>query len=159
MQLALLDCTVLSNFAHVRRPDLLRLALGSSASTTPEVMAELRRGQELGAVPSLDWRWLAILRPAEDEQKVAEALRRQVDPGEAECIAVAQARSGTLLSDDAAARRLARGRGLPVSGTIGVLLALVSESHISMKEGDQLLAIMVARGYRSPVASLGELLP
>ena len=41
---ALLDTTLLSNFAHSRRPDLLHRILGLAA-TTPQVMAELRRAR------------------------------------------------------------------------------------------------------------------
>jgi len=35
----LLDTTVLSNFAHVQRPDLPRTVLGSNVTVTPNIMA------------------------------------------------------------------------------------------------------------------------
>lgn len=40
----LLDTTILSNFAHVRRPDLPPLVLGPSLAVTPRILAELRAG-------------------------------------------------------------------------------------------------------------------
>ena len=43
-------------------------------------------------------------------------------PGEAECLAVALQRGYRFLSDDFAARRLAKVKGIIVSGTIGILL-------------------------------------
>lgn len=62
-----------------------------------------------------------------------------------------------LLSDDFAARRLALKLGIPVSGTLGVLLQLVHNHHITMQEADALLARMIGKGYRSPVTSLTEI--
>jgi predicted nucleic acid-binding protein len=83
-------------------------------------------------------------------------LRRQLDAGEAECLAVALARDLTLLSDDFAALRMARQRGAKVSGTLGVLLLLAQEGHLTPADADDLLRTFVARGYRSPVQSLRE---
>ncbi|MCA9970699.1 MAG: hypothetical protein KC425_10815 [Anaerolineales bacterium] len=45
MPLSLLDTTLLSNFAHAQRPELIQLALRDEAATTPTVLAELRRGE------------------------------------------------------------------------------------------------------------------
>jgi len=154
---ALLDTTLLSNFAHIRRPDLLRLAVGDNAATTPAAIAELRTGESLGLVPACGWNWLTVLELTDAEQHLAAELRLQLDRGEAECVAVAQIRGHTFFSDDFAARRLARQRGVKVSGTIGALLALVEEKHLSLEEADRLLSLMINRGYRSPVKSLKEL--
>ena len=154
MPTAVLDATLLSNFAHVRRPDLLHLALGEDAATTPAVMAELQAGEALGLVPHCDWDWLTVVEPSDEEHRLALSLKRQLDPGEAECLAVAQIRRCTFFSDDFAARRLARHRKLRVSGTLGILLALVDEEQLSREEADGLLATMITHGYRSPVNSL-----
>jgi predicted nucleic acid-binding protein len=158
MPTALLDTTLLSNFAHIRRADLLRLALGEEAATTLAIIAELRAGEALGLVPSCDWNWLTVLEPTDEERRLAADLERQLDPGEAEGLAVAQMRQCKFLSDDFAVRRLARQRGLVVSGTLGVLLALIDEKNLSLEEADSLLTIMTSHGYRSPVRSLQELL-
>ena len=159
MPAALLDTTLLSNFAHLQRPDLVRLVLGKDAATTPAVMTELHAGESQGLVPSCDWGWLTILDLTDEERRLADELQRQLDPGEAECLAVAQTRGHRFFSDDFAARRLARQRSVKVSGTLGVLLALVDEGHLSLEEADRLLAIMISHGYRSPVKSLQDLLP
>jgi len=159
MPTALLDTTLLSNFAHIQRPDLLRIVLGEDAATVPAVIAELEAGETLGLVPVCDWSWLTILEPTNEEQKLAAELQQKLDAGEAECLAVAQTREFRFFSDDFAARRLARHRGLVVSGSIGVLLTLVDGRHLSLEEADHLLTGMIDRGYRSPVKSLRELLP
>ena len=88
---------------------------------------------------------------------MATAWARQLDPGEAECLAVAQARRCRFLSDDFAARRLAEGLGLVVSGTLGVLLKAVEIGVVGVDAADDLLHIMIGRGYRAPVRSLREI--
>jgi predicted nucleic acid-binding protein len=157
MPLALLDTTLLSNFAQVRRPDLLRAALGTDAATTPAVMAEVRVGEALGLVPACDWGWLQILEPNADRRRLAADLARQLDPGEAECLAAALSVDGRFLSDDFAARRLAASRGVVVSGTLGVLAKLVEGGLLALDEADALLQQMIERGYRAPVRSLQDL--
>ena len=154
MSFTLLDTTLLSNFAQVRRPDLLRESFGPDAATTPAVMAELHTGEALGLVPTCDWSWLQMLELTQDERKLAADLARQLDPGEAECLAAALARHGRFLSDDFAARRLAVLQGVVVSGTLGVLAKLVETGLLALDEADELLRGMIDRGYRSPVRSL-----
>jgi len=153
----LLDTTVLSNFAHVQRPDLPRTVLGSHLAVTPGVLAELRAGEQAGLVPTCDWTWLTVLTPTAAELATAIALQRQLDPGEAECLAVALHRGYRFLSDDFAARRLAEAKGLTVSGTIGILLKGIAAVALSLPEADRLLTEMIAHGYRAPVRSLREL--
>jgi len=63
-------------------------------------------------------------------------------------------RQARFFSDDLAARRLAQANGLPVSGTIGLLLALVRREIVTLVEGDGLLAVMIRQGYRAPAATL-----
>jgi len=98
-----------------------------------------------------------VLTPTAAELATATALQRQLDPGEAECLAVALHRGYRFLSDDFAARRLAEARGLTVSGTIGILLKGIAAGALSLPEADRLLAEMIAHGYRAPVRSLREL--
>lgn len=61
--LYLLDTTVLSNFAHVQRPDLPRTVMGPHLAVTPGVLAELRAGEQAGLAPICHWGWLAVLAP------------------------------------------------------------------------------------------------
>lgn len=154
----LLDTTVLSNFAHVRHPDLPRTVLGPHLAVTPGVLAELRAGEQTGRVPSCDWGWLTVLAPTAAESAAAADLERQLDPGEAECLAVALQRGYRFLSDDFAARRLAEAKGVVVSGTIGILLKGIATGVLALAEADRLLAEMISHGYRAPVRSLRELL-
>ncbi|MCA9956946.1 MAG: hypothetical protein KC434_19585 [Anaerolineales bacterium] len=152
--LSLLDTTVLSNFAHVSRPDLVHTILGKQAATTSTVLAELHQGEALGFVPRVDWRWLLVLELTAVEQSLVNQYLHVLDAGEAECLAVAVTRRARFFSDDLAARRLAQVNQVGISGTIGLLLSLVHTKTVSLAEGDELLTLMKQQGYRAPAASL-----
>jgi predicted nucleic acid-binding protein len=152
----LLDTTVLNNFSHIERPDLLQLVL-ANAATTVQVMAELERGVASGHVPSCDWQWLEVVHLTAVERERLTRIRLVLDDGEASCIAVALERNASLFTDDLQARHYAQSRGIIVSGTLGVLSALMAKRHLTLAEGDELLRVMVAYGYRSPVRSLVNL--
>jgi predicted nucleic acid-binding protein len=62
----------------------------------------------------------------------------------------------TLVTDDLAVRRLAEKREVPLSGTLGILIALVRHNAFSLKEANAMLAAMIQRRYRSPVDRLDE---
>jgi predicted nucleic acid-binding protein len=158
MPVILADTTVLNNFAQVKRPDLLRKAF-TGLSAPLEVRAELAEGERRGLVPICDWSWLAVIQSTDAERSRASELRDRVEAGEAACIAMIVARGGLLLTDDGPARHLAASLGVELSGTIGVLVKLLQRKILSLDEGDSLLQGMIARGYRSPVKSLREIVP
>lgn len=66
----LVDNTVLSNFALVGRPDLLRAAL-KTAVTVPPIWTEFEAGISLGRVPATDYNWLKIVALTTAEQQLA----------------------------------------------------------------------------------------
>jgi predicted nucleic acid-binding protein len=147
------DTTVLSNFAHIQQPSLLKLLF--AALFVPEsVFDELDRGVRSGLVPECDWSWLHVISPTQAESTEAETLRVDLDPGESDCIAVAKSRGLVLLTDDRAARHKAALLGIEISGTLGCLDMLVREGRLDLKQANALLAEMIAHGYRSPISSL-----
>lgn len=154
MTFSLLDTTILSNFAHVQRPELVQLAVGDDAATTPAVLDELRQGEALGFVPQVNWRWLPVLTLSVREQALVTDYLTVLEAGEAECLAVAVMRQARFFSDDLAARRLAQVKQIPFSGTIGLLLTLTRRENLSLAEADHLLATMIQQGYRAPAVSL-----
>ena len=62
------------------------------------------------------------------------------------------------MTDDRDARRLAQRRGVPVSGTIGVLVEAVREGLLSIEEANTMLSDMIEKGYFSPFETLDELI-
>jgi predicted nucleic acid-binding protein len=155
MRVALSDTTVLSNFAHVRRPDLLR-ALFASLYVPVSVSEELAQGERGGLIPKENWGWLEVVSLSPAELAASQQLQRQVDLGEADCLAVAQTRAMTLYADDRRARRLGRSMGLDITGTLGCLLELVELALLDLEDADLLLTQIRKRGFRSPVASLKD---
>jgi predicted nucleic acid-binding protein len=151
------DTTVLSNFAQAQRPELIALALDSRVAVTPEVLAELRRGEEAGRVPACDWSSLVRIEPTEAERQQARTWGTVLGPGEAEALAVARSRDYVLLTDDLPARRLASSLGVSLGGTAGVLSKLVETAHLSRDQAESLYSLMLRLGYRGPGDTLAEI--
>jgi predicted nucleic acid-binding protein len=163
------DTTVLSNLAAVDRLDLLEKRYRQIAVTTVEVSDELRRGLQAGygylenvlqRIQSISpGGWLRIVAP---ESAAEHQLRGEfdllLDPGEASCLVLAISRGLIFVTDDLAARQLAREREVPLTGTLGILLAQVRDGMLSLAEANAILARMIERRYRSPVARLDELI-
>ena len=156
MTVAVIDTTVLSNFAHVKQPLLLRQAFDHLVVPTA-VMDEWREGVRLGVVPLVEWTWLSEIELTAAEQLVADEFGETLGRGEAACLALASSHGWMVLTDDQNARKAARNAGLIVSGTLGALMNLIHLKVITVAEGDLLLSEMMLRGYHSPVDSLSEL--
>jgi len=71
---------------------------------------------EFGSHPE----WLTVLSPA--NSGTVAALKLVVDAGEAEAIALALERGCRIILDDRKARTVAQRLGVPVTGTVGILL-------------------------------------
>ena len=53
---------------------------------------------------------------------------------------------------------MAKGLGIPVVGTLDILLSLVRRESLRPEDADSMLRVMVESGYRSPIESASELL-
>ena len=153
---AVVNNTVLSNFALVRRPDLVRQSFDHIV-VTRQVLAELRAGERLRRLPVCDWSWLKVSALTRQERILADRLSKTVDVGEASCLAVASTRKLIFLTDDRDARRLAGLMQVSLSGTLGILQSLIDDERIDLNVANRLLAEMIDKGYHSPVRSLQEL--
>jgi predicted nucleic acid-binding protein len=163
------NTTALSNFAVAGRLDLLETRYRGAARITMEVVDELRKGVNAGYTalePALQGiksvnpdGWLRVLVPlSPEEHRLRAEFDHLVDPGEASCLALAVSRGLTFVTDDRAARRLASGRGVSLTGTLGILIALVRDDNLSLAEANAMLAEMISRRYRSPVDRLDGLI-
>jgi len=92
------------------------------------------------------------------EQGLYAELSQALGPGEASCLAVAVVRQLTLATDDLAARRAAATRGVKLTGTLGILVRLVREKHLTLAEANNILTDMIALHYRTPVNRLDDLI-
>jgi predicted nucleic acid-binding protein len=161
------DTTVLSNYAAASRLELLENRYRDTAYTTVQVGDELRKGVKAGYTylePILQGMeesgpggWIQILVPQlADERRLRAEFDDRLGAGEASCLALAILRELTLVTDDLAARRLAKERNVPVTGTLGILIGLVRGGILSLPEANAVLADMIQRRYRSPVSRLDE---
>lgn len=97
----------------------------------PAVQAEILREPTASALTeALDAGWVVVRTP-QDENAV-HFLRNDLDAGESEAIVLAREVSPQwIILDDLAARHIAEAAGLPVMGTLGVLLKAKEAGHLS----------------------------
>lgn len=154
----LLDNTSLSNFALLGQADLLQQAFGTLAATTTQVMVEFSNGVAKGKLPKTNWDWLLVLTVSPHEKRLYQQFLRQVSAGEASCLAIAKSRNYRVVTDDQKARTLGSQMNLSITGTVGVLILLVRDNHLTPTQANELLSQMIAKGYRSPVEKLDAFL-
>jgi len=161
----LFDTVTVSNFALAGSLELLVDRYGKRLTVTPEVLDEVAEGVIAG------YHALHEIETAVDEGRVGLAgglgsaadrktyreLLRILAPGEASCVAHAEACGGVVVSDDRTARECCEARGIEVTGTIGILKALTLDRTLSPEEADAVLQAMGAAGYYSPVRSISGL--
>jgi predicted nucleic acid-binding protein len=162
------NTTLVSNFAAIGQLNLLHLCWGR-LHIPEQVFAEIQEGRmqgytfydnierEISPFAPDGWLQLTSLQD-QDEFRLFGALLGNLHLGESACLAIAAQRKWVFLSDDRAARQAAAKLGVPVSGTIGVLVSLIKRGLLKSEEGDLVLQAMVAKGYFSPVRSLTSLL-
>lgn len=156
--ITLLDNTVMSNFAVVKQPLLLKIAFGETLATPEQAFHELQVGIRVGKLPDLDWQWLPVWSLQPEEMTSYHQFLHKLNAGEAACLAMAMNRRCRVLTDDRDARELARNLQIPLSGTLGVLVRLIDIKHVPHDEANSLLCQMISAGYHSPVTSLEEIL-
>ena len=153
------DNTVLSNFALIRREDILAKLFKDMLFTTEEVVEELKRGEQRNVLPKRDWQWIRVLKIESSQEKILFRLfAESLGKGESSCLSIAISRELKVLTDDEDARKLAHRRGVPISGTIGVLVEAVREGLLFIEEGNTMLSDMIEKGYFSPFEILNELI-
>jgi predicted nucleic acid-binding protein len=127
------DTSPLNYLIQIEQIDLLARFFGTVA-IPPAVSAELntsgapRQVREwIGHAPQ----WLVLIRPTSVPADMALELER----GEQEAIALAEELGAAyLLADDGTARIVARHRGIPVIGTLGILRDAAAMKLIDLRE-------------------------
>jgi predicted nucleic acid-binding protein len=158
------DCCVVSNFALSGSLPVLKRQHGGSAFITDFVSAEIWRGIQAGHAnlagiqEALRHGWLREISLSRAKEKALfQSLSVSLGLGEASSIALAKSRRLLFACDDRAARREAGILGVKLTGTVGILRTAVRKRAIGLKEGDSILAKMIAHGFHSPVRSLKEI--
>lgn len=153
------DNTVLSNFAAIHQAELLKDIFDKDGLNTPKhVFDELKIGEQRQTIPVCDWSWLQVLMlETRPEYTTFTQLARRFGNGESACLSLCIHRQKKILTDDLDARQFAQQCGIPVSGTIGVLVLGLQRAIISLDTGNRALADMISHGYYSPFRQLDSL--
>ena len=152
-----LDATVLSNFAYLEQVDALQVLPRPIAVAA--VRDEIAAGVEAytflaNAIDALE-ETIPVVTLVDETRALAETLGDRLDRGEAESLAVAEIHDGLLVTDDGAARSLARERGVGLTGSIGVMIELVDRNRIDETTADAWLKRLIDEtDYRAPSREL-----
>jgi len=143
---------------------VLKRLYGGSAFITDFVAVEIWRGIQAGHAAlnviqeAIRIGWLKEISLSRAKEKALfQSLSVSLGLGEASSIALAGARRFIFACDDRAARREAGLLGVKLTGTVGILRKASQKRTITQKEGDTILAKMIASGFHSPVRSLKEI--
>ena len=120
------------NLALIERLSLMRTQF-STVFIPKGVLEELRVNENLPGskkiLDALDSRWLQV--EEVKDSSMLRILKRELDAGEAETIALAlEKRAKLVLLDESEARRMAKAAGLKVTGVLGILLLAYRQKQI-----------------------------
>jgi len=158
------DTCVLSNFALARALGIMESLYRNRAHITDFAAAEILRGIQAGharleSIPKAvrsGWLKETGLRSGR-ERELLETLSVSLGLGEASSIAIAKRRGFRLASDDRVARAEAARLGVPLTGTLGILVKAVRGGICDLRTADAYLGKMIEAGFFSPVRSLSKL--
>jgi predicted nucleic acid-binding protein len=158
------DTCVISNFALAGALGIIENLYRNKAHITEFVSAEIMRGIQgrhtgLETIPkAVQAGWLKEigLRTGK-ERELFETLSVSLGLGEASSIAIAKRRGLRFASDDRVARTEAARLGVPLTGTLGILIKAVRTGVCELRTADAYLGKMIETGFFSPVRSLREL--
>lgn len=157
------DTVSISNFALSESLDLIRRKYKGRASITSEIYDEILDGVNAGheGLASigllLKSKSLKIVHLLENEHEAYRMHLQYLGRGESSAIAIALHRKKVLVSDDMAARNIARQLKIDFTGTIGILKGSVKDKLISVQEADSILKKMIKSGFYSPVNSISQI--
>ena len=155
------DTCVLSNFALSDSLNIIKKLYAKSSYITNFVVAENIRGilkgyRELSKIKdAIREGWLKEI-PLEtpEEKALFETLSTALGFGEASSIAAAKVRGFIFACDDKVARKEAALLGVRLTGTVGILIKATKKRIIDRKKANEILHLMIAQGFYSPVRSI-----
>lgn len=154
---AVLNTTVLSNFAQVDAVELL-LTL-PRVVTVDAVRRELEEGSEthsyLDVALEVFDNELPVVSPSAPARSTEEELCKTLDPGEAQALAVAEAADETVVTDDGDARDMANHRDIRLTGSTGLLVRFIDRGMLAEEVADDYLKRWIDEaGFRAPARDI-----
>jgi uncharacterized protein len=148
MTMIVVNATPLIALALLERLDLLRELFGEIL-VPPSVYREVTAAGagRPGARAIAEANWLQVVAPG--ATSTIEPMLLGLDAGEMDVLLLARERHPSwVLIDERQGRRVARAMGLPVKGTLGVLLAAVLAGRMSRATALDALSVLTQRGIR-----------
>jgi predicted nucleic acid-binding protein len=152
------DTMVISNFAKAGQLELLRGMYPANSCCSGFVVTEVLRGLRQGhteleeLVTSLADGW-----PRQDdlsthlERQLYARISVSLGDGESSCLALAAQRGYVFACDNKLARNEAVRLGIPLTGTVGILIKAVRISAVDLKKANAILKKMISTGFYAPV--------
>jgi predicted nucleic acid-binding protein len=141
------NATPLISFSRIGQLDLMRRVIGQTLVIPEAVATEILGAPRAsrGAIDLAQEPWIQIER-VESRQQV-ELLLPSLDPGEAEVIALAlERRARLVLIDEFIGRKIAESLGLPITGSVGLLIRAKQMGEIPAVK--PLMMEMIQHGIR-----------
>jgi predicted nucleic acid-binding protein len=152
------DTMVISNFAKAGQLELLRKMYPANACCSGFVVAEVLRGLRQGhAVLEPLVQLLSDGWPRQDdlstpvERQLFARISVSLGDGESSCLALAAQRGYVFACDDRVARGEAVRLGIPLTGTVGIIIKAVRTGAIDLKKANTILKRMITAGFYAPV--------
>ena len=87
-----------------------------------------------------------------------DTLKRLLDLGESEAIALAKEKNLSIMIDEKKGRKIAKGMGLKVIGLLGLVYLNVQKGFLTKNEASAFMESAIAHGYRISRKMLAEVL-
>lgn len=156
------DACILINFLRAHRLDLLGAVPPYVFCVPTEVLGEITYpDQQAELKEALDRRWIQETRMETiEELQIFARANEQLGSGESACLALAQTRTWILGTDDSKGvkwRKVISALGVPVLNTPGILLLAIRQGVLTIKQGDEIKALLETNRFRMGFASFRDL--
>lgn len=163
-QVIVTDATVIINFAHLDRLDILGRIASARFVLPPEVVAEIVYPDQAAALASAIEREFLRIEPLLDIQglEMYAQFRKTLGKGESACLALAAIHNWSLASDDNEAafrRRVSERIGAErMLNTASIIVRAIQESVVALAEANAMIPVLAEHRFRLPFDSFEHLL-
>ncbi|MGH9770400.1 MAG: hypothetical protein ACRD4Q_01645 [Candidatus Acidiferrales bacterium] len=163
-QVVVTDATVIINFAHLDRLDVLGRVPTARFVLPPEVVGEIAYPAQAAALASAVGKGFLRVEPLLDVQglEMYAQFRKTLGKGESACLALAAIHDWLLASDDnqpafrrRVSERLRPGRML---NTVGIIVRAIQEGVVTLAEANAMIPVLAKHRFRLPFDSFEHLL-
>ncbi len=164
IRIVVADTSVLINFLHLGRLDLLERLPGYSFHVPEHVVAEITRPEQAASVQAaLDAGQLrlAVMTDVAEMTRYT-ALRRGLGDGEAACLAIAEHRGWLVACDEKKRFRREAEATLGsnrILNTVSLIVLAILDGLVTVDEADELKEQLARRRFLIRATSFSELLP